>query len=83
MRIEPAGSLPVLCKKKTGSQGRLVIVNLQVGAKDAEADLIIRARVDEVLTAIMSMNYGLTLPEGETEWVESKMAGTSPSGSLK
>eukprot|EP00934_Nitzschia_sp_Nitz4_P005503 Nitzschia sp. Nitz4//scaffold3_size479765//362341//363258//NITZ4_000150-RA/size479765-processed-gene-1.253-mRNA-1//1//CDS//3329550908//5493//frame0 len=46
LRIEPAGSLPLLAK-------RFVIVNLQVTPKDDLADLIIRASVDEVMLEIL------------------------------
>lgn len=46
LRIEPAGSLPLKAKK-------FVIVNLQVTAKDDRANLIIRARVDDVMDELM------------------------------
>jgi mono-ADP-ribosyltransferase sirtuin 6 len=63
LRIEPAGSLPLLCKRKPRDvkkdttpgevRGKFVIVNLQEGAKDRHADLIIRARVDRVMQIVM------------------------------
>jgi len=46
LRIEPAGSLPSLAKK-------FVIVNLQETPYDSEAALVIRARVDDVMNALM------------------------------
>lgn len=46
LRIEPAGSLPTLAK-------RMVIVNLQETPKDAQAHLIIRAKVDDVMQSLM------------------------------
>jgi mono-ADP-ribosyltransferase sirtuin 6 len=51
LRIEPAGSLPLLCKE-TKHKGRVVIVNLQETPKDHASDLLIRARVDNVMAKI-------------------------------
>ena len=46
LRIEPAGSLPLSAK-------RFVIVNLQATPYDNDADLIIRAKVDDIMTLLM------------------------------
>lgn len=46
LRIEPAGSLPTLAKK-------YVIVNLQETPKDQEAVMVIRGRVDDVMSSLM------------------------------
>jgi len=48
LRINPVGSLPLLAKK-------FVIVNKQVTPYDTFATLVIRAPVDEVMVAIMSI----------------------------
>ena len=47
LRIEPVGSLPLLAK-------RFVIVNLQVTPKDENADMIIRAPVDDVMDDLLT-----------------------------
>jgi len=46
LRIEPAGSLPLLAKK-------YVIVNMQATPKDDDAELLIRAKVDYVMKEIL------------------------------
>lgn len=48
LRIEPAGMLPTLAKK-------FVIVNLQETPYDTAADLVIRAKVDDVMGAMMKL----------------------------
>lgn len=57
LRIEPAGSLPLMAK-------RFVIVNFQVTPKDDLASLILRAPVDEVLTTLLA---GLGYSDWESE----------------
>jgi len=51
LQVEPAASLPFKSKrrKKNPPRPRAVIVNLQPTRLDAEADLVIRARSDDVL----------------------------------
>ena len=65
LRIEPAGSLPLLCKSRDAgsisSGAKFVIINLQEGAKDTHADLIIRARVDRVMEHVMK-RFGQASP---------------------
>jgi mono-ADP-ribosyltransferase sirtuin 6 len=52
LRIEPAGSLPTLCKK-------FVIVNLQETPYDKKANLIIRSPVDNVMSQLVeALGYG-------------------------
>ena len=46
LRIEPAGSLPLNAKK-------FVIVNMQVTPKDNDAELVIRAKVDDVMSDLV------------------------------
>lgn len=58
LRIEPAGSLPMYAKK-------FVIVNLQTTPYDDDAEMIIKAPVDEVMEAVM---HGL----GFAGWQEEK-----------
>ena len=57
LRIEPAGSLPLLAKS-------YAIVNLQRTPKDAKAALIIRAPVDLVMKTIMREVEGVELKDG-------------------
>lgn len=57
LRVEPAASLPFKAKRRRRrAEGvapiRCVIVNLQPTPRDGEADLIIRARCDDVLTRV-------------------------------
>ena len=47
LRIEPVGSLPLLAKK-------FVIINLQATPFDEQAAIIVRAKVDDVMTRLMS-----------------------------
>ena len=69
LRIEPAGSIPLLCKEARPREANhdepilprhFVIINLQEGAKDAAADLIIRAKVDEVFYSLMKSAHELS-----------------------
>lgn len=48
LRIVPAGQLPLRAKK-------FVIVNLQNTPYDSEAELVIHAKVDEVMTGLMKL----------------------------
>ncbi len=52
--VEPAASLPFKSKrrKKSLPRPRAVIVNLQPTRLDSEADLVIRARSDDVLSRV-------------------------------
>jgi len=60
LRIEPAGSLPLLGRD-------LCIVNLQTTPKNAKAVLVIHAKVDDVMQVIMEQGFGLHLsPDGAT-----------------
>lgn len=59
LRIEPAGSLPLMCK------GSFVIVNLQPTPKDAAATLVVHARADDVMRAIAE-ELGESVPTGPT-----------------
>ncbi len=54
LQVEPAASLPFKSKrrKKNSPRPRAVIVNLQPTRLDGEADLVIRARSDDVLSRI-------------------------------
>lgn len=54
LQVEPAASLPFKSKrrKKNAPRPRAVIINLQPTRLDKEADLVIRARSDEVLSRI-------------------------------
>jgi mono-ADP-ribosyltransferase sirtuin 6 len=47
LRIEPVGSLPLLAKK-------FVIINLQATPFDEQATIIVRAKVDDVMTRLMT-----------------------------
>lgn len=47
LRIEPAGSLPLRAEK-------FVIVNMQKTPYDGKADLVVRARVDDVMNDLMT-----------------------------
>jgi mono-ADP-ribosyltransferase sirtuin 6 len=47
LRIEPVGSLPLLAKK-------FVIINLQATPFDEQAKIVVRAKVDDVMTRLMS-----------------------------
>ncbi len=58
LRVEPAAGLPFKAKRRARRvegeppRVRCVIVNLQPTPRDAEADLVIHARCEEVLNAI-------------------------------
>jgi NAD-dependent deacetylase len=54
LQVEPAASLPFKSKrrKKNPPRPRAVVINLQPTRLDGEADLVIRARSDEVLSRI-------------------------------
>lgn len=58
LRVEPAAGLPFKAKRRARvvegapPRSRSVIVNLQPTPRDGEADLIIRARCDDVLDAV-------------------------------
>ena len=60
LRVDPAASLPFKAKRRARvlegapPRARSVIVNLQPTPRDGEADLIIRARCDDVLRAVAS-----------------------------
>uniref|UniRef100_A0A915IBG3 protein acetyllysine N-acetyltransferase n=1 Tax=Romanomermis culicivorax TaxID=13658 RepID=A0A915IBG3_ROMCU len=51
LQIVPAGTLPLLTRR---NGGRMVIVNLQETKQDKQADLIIHARVDDVMSLLMN-----------------------------
>jgi NAD-dependent SIR2 family protein deacetylase len=61
LRVEPAASLPFKAKRrvKKGTEAakrtRVVIVNLQPTPRDGEADLIIRAKCDDVMQRVADM----------------------------
>jgi NAD-dependent SIR2 family protein deacetylase len=61
LRVECAASLPFKAKRRkhrdlhTGMLPRAVIVNLQPTPRDHEADLIIRARCDDVLRRVLAL----------------------------
>ena len=54
LQVEPAASLPFKSKrrKKNAPRPRAIVINLQPTRLDCEADLVIRARSDEVLSRI-------------------------------
>jgi NAD-dependent SIR2 family protein deacetylase len=57
LRVEPAASLPFRAKRRrrvvgTAPPNRCVIVNLQPTPRDTEADLVIRARCDDVMERV-------------------------------
>eukprot|EP00300_Choanocystis_sp_HF-7_P031386 c40699_g1_i1.p1 GENE.c40699_g1_i1~~c40699_g1_i1.p1 ORF type:complete len:334 (-),score=64.47 c40699_g1_i1:36-980(-) len=56
LRVTPAAQVPETTKQRGG---RLVIVNLQRTPYDDDADLVIRARIDDVMRAVME---GLGMP---------------------
>ncbi|KAL4608071.1 NAD-dependent protein deacetylase sirtuin-6 isoform X1 [Arapaima gigas] len=73
LQIRPSGNLPLATKRKGG---KLVIVNLQPTKHDKQADLLIHAYVDEVMTQLMEM-LGLDIPAWTGPMVcESSMADT-------
>uniref|UniRef100_A0AAF5PQC9 protein acetyllysine N-acetyltransferase n=1 Tax=Wuchereria bancrofti TaxID=6293 RepID=A0AAF5PQC9_WUCBA len=51
LQITPAGDLPLLAKK---NGGKMVIINLSKTKHDEKADLIINARVDDVMRMLMT-----------------------------
>lgn len=57
LQIVPAGTLPLLTKK---NGGRVVIINLQQTKQDKHANLVIHARVDDVMRQLM-LNLGLAV----------------------
>jgi mono-ADP-ribosyltransferase sirtuin 6 len=63
LRIEPAGSLPALAKK-------YVIVNLQETPKDQEAAMVIRGRVDDVMSNLMQQLGHPDWDDGESPPIE-------------
>jgi mono-ADP-ribosyltransferase sirtuin 6 len=63
LRIEPAASLPLLCKQQTTasvkcSKPHIVIVNLQETPKDSASDMLIRANVDVVMERVAATLLG-------------------------
>ena len=63
LRIEPAASLPLLCKQPTTasvkcSKHHIVIVNLQETPKDSASDMLIRANVDVVMERVAATLLG-------------------------
>ncbi|KAK6101036.1 NAD-dependent protein deacetylase sirtuin-6 [Brugia pahangi] len=57
LQITPAGDLPLLAKK---NGGKMVIINLSKTKHDEKADLIINARVDDVMRMLLTtMDIGV------------------------
>ena len=65
LRIEPAASLPLLCKeehqgeaRRSKNAHRIAIVNLQETPKDGASDMLLRARVDRVMDRVAQSLLG-------------------------
>ena len=66
LRIEPAASLPLLCKeeeqgeprRKSAQHRRIVIINLQETPKDSASDMLLRAKVDMVMERVCTSMLG-------------------------
>lgn len=66
LRVEPAASLPFKAKRRrrfagTGPPLRTIIVNLQPTPRDGEADLVIRARCNDVMARVAAA----LIPQGD------------------
>ena len=65
LRIEPAASLPLLCKeeeqgepRRKSAHRRIVIINLQETPKDSASDMLLRAKVDMVMERVCTSMFG-------------------------
>ena len=79
LRIEPAASLPLLCKeeeqgepRRKSAHRRIVIINLQETPKDSASDMLLRAKVDMVMervcTSMLVPKIGLSSQLSDILW---------------
>ncbi|EFC45314.1 silent information regulator family protein [Naegleria gruberi] len=81
MRVNPACSLPQMCKE---NGGKLVIINLQLTPKDKKADLRIFAEADKVIDTVMK-KLALEIPPFilETEYSLESFESVNPTSEKK